>query len=110
MFKGVQILHKVGEMGVNMKPRLIITVLALLLVAPVIANPNGPPWQNGSDLVIDTGCTCHGDGAPSTEVVISISGYKDISGTQMSINKVSNSISQYLKHVFDIGDTFPILF
>ena len=74
MFKGVQIFHKVGEKGVNMKPRLIITILALLLVAPVIANPNGPPWQNGSDLVIDTGCTCHGDGAPSTEVVVSISG------------------------------------
>ena len=74
MFKGVQIFHKVGEKGVNMKPRLIIAILALLLVAPVIANPNGPPWQNGSDLVIDTGCTCHGDGAPSTEVVVSISG------------------------------------
>ena len=58
----------------RMKPRLIITILALLLIAPVIANPNGPPWQNGSDLVIDTGCTCHGDGAPSTEVVVSISG------------------------------------
>ena len=57
-----------------MKPRLIISILALLLIAPVIANPNGPPWQNGSDLVIDTGCTCHGDGAPSTEVVVSISG------------------------------------
>lgn len=74
MFKGVQILHELGEMGVNMKPRLIIGILALLLVAPVIANPNGPPWKNGSDLVIDTGCTCHGDGAPSTEVVVSISG------------------------------------
>ena len=74
MFKGVQIFHKVGEKGVNMKPRLIIAILALLLVAPAIANPNGPPWQNGSDLVIDTGCTCHGDGAPSTEVVVSISG------------------------------------
>ena len=74
MFKGVQIFHKLGEMGVNMKPRLIIGILALLLIAPVIANPNGPPWKNGSDLVIDTGCTCHGDGAPSTEVVVSISG------------------------------------
>ncbi len=59
---------------IRMKPRLIIAILALLLIAPVIANPNGPPWQNGSDLVIDTGCTCHGDGAPSTEVVVSISG------------------------------------
>ena len=74
MFKGVQCLKKLGETNVNMKPRLIIAILALLLVAPVIANPNGPPWKNGSDLVIDTGCTCHGDGAPSTEVVVSIAG------------------------------------
>ena len=74
MFKGMQNFQNIGETEVNMKPRLIIAILALLLVAPVIANPNGPPWKNGSDLVIDTGCTCHGDGAPSTEVVVSISG------------------------------------
>ena len=74
MFKGMQILQNIGETEVSMKPRLIIAILALLLIAPVIANPNGPPWKNGSDLVIDTGCTCHGDGAPSTEVVVSISG------------------------------------
>ena len=74
MFKGVQFFEKLGETVMNMKPRLIIAILGLLLIAPVIANPNGPPWQNGSDMVIDTGCTCHGDGAPSTEVVVSISG------------------------------------
>ena len=74
MFKGMLILQKLGEAVMDIKPRIIITVLGLLLIAPVIANPNGPPWQNGSDMVIDTGCTCHGDGAPSTEVVVSISG------------------------------------
>ena len=74
MFKGMQFFEKLGETEMNMKPRLIIGILGLLLIAPVIANPNGPPWQNGSDMVIDTGCTCHGDGAPSTEVVVSISG------------------------------------
>ena len=74
MFKGMQFFQKLGETVMNMKPRLIIAILGLLLIAPVIANPNGPPWQNGSDMVIDTGCTCHGDGAPSTEVVVSISG------------------------------------
>ncbi len=68
------IFQKLGEAVMDIKPRIIITVLGLLLIAPVIANPNGPPWQNGSDMVIDTGCTCHGDGAPSTEVVVSISG------------------------------------
>ena len=55
MFKGMQNFQNIGETEVNMKPRLIIAILALLLVAPVIANPNGPPWKNGSDLVIDTG-------------------------------------------------------
>ena len=70
----MQFFEKLGETEMNMKPRLIIGILGLLLIAPVIANPNGPPWQNGSDMVIDTGCTCHGDGAPSTEVVVSISG------------------------------------
>ena len=74
MFKGMQFFVKLGETEMNMKPRLIIGILGLLLIAPVIANPNGPPWQNGSDMVIDIGCTCHGDGAPSTEVVVSISG------------------------------------
>jgi len=49
-------------------------VLSLMLVAPVLGNPNGPPWDNGGSLVVDTGCTCHGGGAPSTEVVVSISG------------------------------------
>tara|TARA_B100000614_G_scaffold246075_1_gene251745 strand:+ start:138 stop:1133 length:996 start_codon:yes stop_codon:yes gene_type:complete len=74
MFKGMQFLVKLGAKVFNMKPRFVIAILALLLVAPVIANPNGPPWKNGADLVVDTGCTCHGDGAPSTEVVVSISG------------------------------------
>ena len=50
-------------------------VLSLMLVAPVLGNPNGPPWDaGGGNLVIDTGCTCHGGGAPSTEVVVSVSG------------------------------------
>ena len=70
----MQFLVKLGAKVFNMKPRFVIAILALLLVAPVIANPNGPPWKNGADLVVDTGCTCHGDGAPSTEVVVSISG------------------------------------
>ena len=74
MFKGMQFFQKLSGTVINMKPRLVITILALLLIAPVIANPNGPPWKNGSDLVVDTGCTCHGDGAPSTDVVVSISG------------------------------------
>lgn len=59
---------------------LLILLLAVCLIAPVIANPNGPPWENSQgDLTIEGGCTCHGvggpvNGQPSTEVVVSISG------------------------------------
>ena len=59
---------------------LLILLLAVCLIAPVIANPNGPPWENSQgDLTVEGGCTCHGvggpvNGQPSTEVVVSISG------------------------------------
>jgi hypothetical protein len=58
----------------NSRTISLMLILSVLLVAPVLGNPNGPPWDNGGNLVIDTGCTCHGGGAPSTEVVVSISG------------------------------------
>lgn len=59
---------------------LLILLLAVCLIAPVIANPNGPPWENSQgDLTVEGGCTCHGvggpvNGQPSTEVVVSIAG------------------------------------
>ena len=45
-----------------------------LPLAPVVANPNGPPWINpiNGGLTVETGCTCHGDGVPSNDVVVSI--------------------------------------
>lgn len=55
------------------KTAALMVVLSLMLVAPALGNPNGPPWDNGGNLVIETGCTCHGGGSPSTEVVVSIS-------------------------------------
>ena len=58
----------------NRRTISLMLILSLMLVAPVLGNPNGPPWNNGGNLVIDTGCTCHGGGAPSTEVVVSVSG------------------------------------
>ena len=66
--------NRIGEIMLRQSPRLLILVLTILLVAPVLAYPDGPPWKNGSDLVVESGCSCHGDGAPSTEVVVSISG------------------------------------
>ena len=54
----------------------LILLLSICLLAPVVANPNGPPWVNpvNGGLTVETGCTCHGDGAPSSDVVVSISG------------------------------------
>ena len=53
---------------------VIFGLMALLLIAPALAMPGGPPWMNGDNLVVESGCSCHGDGAASTEVVVSISG------------------------------------
>ena len=55
---------------------LLILLLSICLLAPVVANPNGPPWINpiNGGLTVETGCTCHGDGVPSNDVVVSISG------------------------------------
>ena len=96
-----------------MKPRVVIAILALLLIAPVIANPNGPPWKNGADLVVDTGCTCHGDGAPSTEVVVSISGVPrsySIGETYeftISLQHASNEQGGYLIWDYNAGTLIP---
>lgn len=68
------ILVMTGESMVRMKLRIVIAMIVLLLSAPAMANPGGPEWKNGGDVITNTGCTCHGDGAPSTEVVVSISG------------------------------------
>ena len=53
---------------------LLVGLLALLFAAPALGMPGGPPWKNGDSLVVESGCSCHGDGVPSTEVVVSISG------------------------------------
>ena len=53
---------------------LIVSLLALLFIAPALGVSTGPPWENGGKLVVETGCTCHGGGSPSNNVVVSISG------------------------------------
>ena len=53
---------------------LILGLIGLLFIAPALAMPGGPPWKSGDNLTVEVGCTCHGDGAASSEVVVSISG------------------------------------
>jgi hypothetical protein len=59
----------------------LLTCLLVMLLAPVNGYPGSqtstalqPPWTNNGDLTLNTGCTCHGAGAPSVDVVISVSG------------------------------------
>lgn len=59
----------------SISTRLIICAMALLLLAvPVFGNSAGPPATQGSDLTAEVGCTCHGGGVPSADVIVSISG------------------------------------
>lgn len=91
----------------------LMIVLSLMLVAPVLGNPNGPPWDNGGNLVIETGCTCHGGGAPSTEVVVSVSGVPrayNVSESYefvISLQHASNSGGGFLFWDGDIGTLTP---
>ena len=95
------------------KPRLIIALLTLLFVAPVLANPGGPPWKNGDDLIINAGCTCHGDGAPSTEVVVSISGVPrsyDLGVTYdftIALQHATNENGGYMLWDYNVGTLVP---
>ena len=51
---------------------LVLLLVAMLVAMPALANPNGPPWENGGGLTVESGCTCHGDGDPSTALTGSI--------------------------------------
>ena len=54
---------------------LMVTVLAIMLAAPVFGNSQGPPWEHNDRIVTEEGCSCHGaGGSPSSEVILSISG------------------------------------
>ncbi|MDA0878712.1 MAG: hypothetical protein O3B05_07585, partial [archaeon] len=58
----------------SLRTVLVLAALSLMLTAPALANPNGPPWTNNGGLTVEAGCTCHGGGNPSTAVVVSIAG------------------------------------
>lgn len=92
---------------------LIIGLMALLMVAPAFAMPGGPPWKNGETLVVETGCSCHGDGAPSNDVVVSISGVPRAYTVDESYNFIislqhnSNSEGGYMIWDYNMGTLSP---
>jgi hypothetical protein len=91
----------------------LILVLTVLLIAPVLANPGGPPWQNSNGLVVETGCSCHGDGAPSPDVVVSISGVPrsyNISQSYtfiISLQHASYADGGYMLWDYNLGNLTP---
>ena len=102
---------QVQTLGENMQRNTrfvtLILLFALMLVAPALGNPNGPPWDNGGKAIVDTGCTCHGGGAPSTEVVVSISNVPrayNLSETYemtITLQHASNEIGGFV--IYDYG-------
>ena len=54
---------------------IALVVLMLMLAAPAFGSSGGPPMtESGGNPTATYGCTCHGDGVPSTGVLISIAG------------------------------------
>ena len=87
----------------------LMLVLSLMLAAPALGSPNGPPWENSGGIIVETGCTCHGGGAPSTEVVVSISGVPrayNLSETYeftVSLQHASNEIGGFVLYDYNSG-------
>ena len=92
---------------------LLIVLVSLLMVAPVFAMPGGPPWKNGESLVVETGCSCHGDGAPSSDVVVSISGVPraytldESYNFTISLQHASNLEGGYMIWDYNMGTLTP---
>lgn len=92
----------------------LMILLTLMLAAPALGNPNGPPWDSGGgSLVIDNGCTCHGGGAPSTEVVVSVSNVPrayNLSETYeftIGLQHASNEVGGFLFWDYGSGTLLP---
>lgn len=92
---------------------LIFGLIALLLIAPALAMPGGPPWKSGDNLIVETGCGCHGDGAPSNSVVVSISGVPRSYTVDQSYNftislqHASNSEGGFMIWDYNMGSLAP---
>jgi len=92
---------------------LIVSLLALLFVAPALGVSTGPPWENGGKLVIETGCTCHGGGSPNNNVVVSISGVPrsyDVGQSYdftISLHDAVNSIGGFMLWDYNSGTLTP---
>ena len=92
---------------------ILLGLMALLLIAPALAMPGGPPWKSGDNLIVEVGCTCHGDAAPSTDVVVSISGVPRAYTIDqayeftVSLQHASNAEGGFMLWDYNIGSLTP---
>ena len=107
-------MERLGATMLSRNSRLLVFgLMALLLIAPALAMPGGPPWKSGENLVVETGCSCHGDGAPSNSVVVSIAGVpRSYTVDQsydftISLQHASNSDGGYMIWDYNKGTLTP---
>ncbi len=75
MFKSVSLVgSSVRAMSKIHFRAISVLIVFVLLAVPSLSNPTGPPGIQSGELTAEVGCTCHGDGLPSTEVLVQISG------------------------------------
>ena len=103
-----------GEIMISRRGRLlIVSLMALLFIAPALGVSSGPPWENGGKLVVETGCSCHGGGSPSNSVVVSISGVPRSYDTgqsydfTVSLQDASNSEGGFMLWDYNSGTLTP---
>ena len=85
---------------------LLVSLLAIMLAAPVFGNSQGPPWIHNDRIVPEEGCSCHGaGGSPSSEVILSISGVPRVYETGQMYNlSISLTHASYSTGGFMIWD------
>jgi len=75
MFKSVSLVgSSVRAMSKIQFRAVSVLIVFVLLAVPALSVSTGPPGNQDGELTAEVGCTCHGDGLPSTEVLVQISG------------------------------------
>ena len=52
----------------------VVLALLTMTLAPAMGYSDGPPTEEGDQLVVQAGCTCHGDNKPSSDLLMKVSG------------------------------------
>jgi len=122
MFKCVSLVGSPVRAMSKMHFRAFLVLLVfILLAAPSLSNPGGPPGLQNGELTTEVGCSCHGGGLPSTEVLVQISGVPEsyapsssyefvISGDAADSSAAGFILTDYAKGEFTWSEDFAIDF